>query len=272
MKIGTLRKLKAEYNHLSDPSLKNMVEYFLPIGSENIPLNNLIGQELDFHYTGNIYCIDTGKKIKKSYGQGHSWEAYVTLPECDQCIFQPELCHYAKGTCRDSKWGEEHCFKPHVIYLSLTSDLKVGITRRTQIPTRWIDQGAARAIILCEVKDRLTSGLIEVEIAKDLGDKTNWRNMLKNKYEERDLLAIKADVLNRYALLFEKYSVTFVPDHVYEFIYPVEVYPEKVSAINIYKNPHIKAKLLGVKGQYLIFDKGVINIRKYQGHEVQLDY
>lgn len=263
MKTGVLRKLKANHN--------DVVEYFLPLGEEDVSLNEFVGKKISLNFTGNIYCVDTGKKIKKSYGNGYSWESFVTLPECDQCIFQPELCHYSKGTCRDSEWGETHCMKPHVIYISLTSGLKVGITRKTQVPTRWVDQGAVKAIALCEVKDRLTSGIIEVEIAKELGDKTNWRNMLKNSYEEKDLLDVKKSVLDKYGELLKKHGAEISDDQVYTFNYPVEKYPEKVSTFKIDKNPKVEGTLMGIKGQYLIFDSGVINIRKYQGHEVQLE-
>ena len=264
MKIGKLKKLKTEK--------QDTVKYWLPFGDESILLNDLIGKQVSLNFTGNIYCIDTGKKIKKAYGQGYSWESFITLPECDQCIFQPELCHYSRGTCRDPKWGEQHCLKPHVVYLSLTSGVKVGITRKTQVPTRWMDQGAVKAIKICEVKDRLTSGKVEVEIAKDMADKTNWRNMLKNVYTDVDLLSIKASVLKKHEKLFSTHKVEISDDEVYEFNYPVEQYPEKVSSFNFDKKSEVSGKLMGIKGQYLIFDTGVINIRKYQGYEVNLEY
>lgn len=264
MKTGVLRKLKSEK--------KEVVEYKLPLSDELIELNSLVGKKITLEHTGRKFCIDTGKEIKKTYGQGYSWESYVTLPECDQCIVQPELCHYAKGTCRDPKWGEDHCLQPHVIYLSLTSNLKIGITRKVNVPSRWIDQGAVSAIKLCEVKDRLTSGKIESEIAKSMKDKTNWRNMLKNVYEDKDLLKEKKRVLKEHKDLFDKYQVDISDDEIYEFNYPVEVYPEKVSSFNFDKKPKIEATLMGVKGQYLIFDSGVINIRKFQGYEVELTY
>jgi len=264
MKSGVLRKLKADY--------KDVVQYKLPLSEELVSLNELIGKEIILTHTGRKFCIDTGKELKKTYGQGYSWESFITLPECDQCIVQPELCHYAKGTCRNSQWGEEHCLKPHVIYLSLTSNLKIGITRKTQVPTRWIDQGAVSAIKLCEVKDRLTSGKIEIEIAKSIGDKTNWRNMLKNVFEEKDLKNEKAQIIQKYGDLLQKYDAKIADDEIYHFNYPVENYPSKVTSFNFDKNPKITGKLMGIKGQYLIFDSGVINIRKFQGYEVELSY
>ncbi len=262
MKTGNIRKLKSNFG--------SSIEYFLPLSGEDIAINPLIGKQVRLNFTGKINCIHTGKMLKKAYGQGYSWESFITLPECDQCIIKPELCHYSKGTCRDSKWGEKHCMQPHVIYLSLTSGSKIGITRKTQVPTRWIDQGAVKAIKLCEVKNRLTSGLIEIEIAKEIGDKTNWRNMLKNIFPDTDLLELKKDILNKYSKLLEKYDAQVLDDEIYEFNYPVESYPEKVKSYNFDKNPTIDDKLIGVKGQYLIFENGVINMRKYQGYEVEL--
>jgi hypothetical protein len=149
MNKGVLRKIQVQHNE------DNTVQYSLNL-DESISLNSLVGSQVTLKHTGKIFCVDTGKKIKKSYGQGYSWESFMTLPECDTCIFKPELCHYKLGTCRDEKWGEAHCLQPHIIYISLTSGIKIGITRKTQVPTRWIDQGAVSAIRLCEVKDRLT--------------------------------------------------------------------------------------------------------------------
>ena len=263
MTIGSLSKLKSTHD--------NIVQYQLPVGDSLIDLNPYIGTHIKLEHTGSIFCVDTGKKIKKAYGQGYSWESFITLPECDTCIIKPELCHYKAGTCRDPKWGESHCLKPHVIYLSLTSNLKVGITRKTQVPTRWVDQGAVKAIKLLEVKDRLTSGKIEIEIAKTMGDKTNWRNMLKNVYEDMDLLAKKKEVIKQFADIIKKHEATVLDDELYEFNYPVEKYPEKVSSFNFDKNPIVEGVLMGIKGQYLIFDTGVINIRKFQGYEINFE-
>lgn len=261
MIIGNILKLKT--NNLQQ------VEYTLPIGDQNIHLNPLVGKNLKMRFTGTINCIATKKKIKKSYGQGYSFESFITLPECDECIFRPELCHFSSGTCRDEKWGLDHCFQPHVVYLANSSGLKVGITRRTQVPFRWMDQGASFAIPLCEVKDRKTSGLIEIELAKDFSDKTNWRKMLKNEQEEINLISIKKDILSKYSDLFQRFDVKILDEELYSFNYPVLEYPSKVTSYNLDKNPIIDDTLVGIKGQYLIFQKGVINIRKYQGYEIE---
>lgn len=274
MKTGRLLKLKTTHN--------DIVEYSLPLlGSDSrmntattseIKLNPLIGRNIKIQFDGNIFCLDTGKKIKKSYGQGYSWESFNTLASCDSCIFQPELCHFAQGTCREPKWGEENCFKPHIVYIANSSELKVGITRKTQVPTRWMDQGASYALPILEVRDRLTSGLIEIEIAKKFGDKTNWRKMLKGDVAEIDLMEKRELVLKEFAAIIEKFQATILEPNLYTFNYPVEEYPQKISSLSLLKKPIIEGKLLGIKGQYLILDSGVINIRKHQGYEVSLEY
>ena len=264
MKTGNLLKLKTQHTN-------NNVNYTLPLGDEFIELNPLVGKSISLKFDGIINCLDTGRVIKKSFGQGYSWESFITLPNCDQCIFKPELCHYSVGTCRDPAWGEEHCLKPHIIYLANSSELKVGITRETQVPTRWMDQGASFALPLLRVKDRHTSGLIEVEIGKKLGDKTNWRKMLKGDISEIDLPKIKKEVLKEFKGIIEKYEAEVLPDDLYEFNYPVDKYPEKVTTLSFDKTPHIEGVLKGIKGQYLIFDHGVLNIRKHQGYKISFE-
>tara|TARA_B100001971_G_scaffold215190_1_gene259658 strand:- start:87835 stop:88644 length:810 start_codon:yes stop_codon:yes gene_type:complete len=269
MIVGTLKKLKT--NHSKD----NTVQYTLPLGGESateVELNSLIGKSITLKHTGNKFCIETGKKVKQLYHQGYSWESFITLPECDKCIFQPELCHFSHGTCRDEKWGEDNCFQPHIVYIAQSSDVKVGITRKKNVPHRWMDQGAFKAIPILEVKDRKTSGLIEIEIAKELGDKTNWRKMLKNDLEDVDLLKVREKVLKKFSKVIEQNQANVLDVKEYEFSYPVEKYPSKVSSLNFEKTPEITGKLVGIKGQYFIFEHGVINIRRHQGYEIEFTY
>lgn len=262
MTTGTIRKLRSEH--------KNIIEYRLPLSEEEVLLNPYIGKKITLEFTGNKYCIASGRKVKQTYGQGYAWEEFVTLPECDQCIVRPELCHFHKGTCRDPEWGEKRCFAPHVVYLSVTNDLKVGITRQTQVPTRWIDQGATKAIKICEVKDRKTSGEIEVKLAKELKDKTHWIKMLKGESVDVDLVAKKKEVLKKFDDIFSRYSAKVLDDEVYEFNFPIEGTPDKIKQLNFDKTPTIEGVLLGIKGQYLLFEQGVLNIRKHQGFEITL--
>ncbi|MCF6436062.1 MULTISPECIES: DUF2797 domain-containing protein [Pseudoalteromonas] len=264
---GTLSKLKAQ---LTQP-----IQYQLPIGDERVNLNDYIGKQLTLTHTGNIYCCNCGKKTKKSYSQGHCFVCMKKLASCDMCIMKPETCHFDQGTCREPQWGEENCMIPHYVYLANTSGLKVGITRHTQIPTRWIDQGATQALPIFKVQTRLQSGLVEVALAEFIADKTNWRNMLKGVSNEVDLKATAQELipqiqskLDELAELFGATAIERLDEEVVDLSFPVEQFPSKITSFNFDKNPEVTGTLLGIKGQYLIFDTGVINIRKFTAYEV----
>ena len=272
MKItGHLRKMET--------SLESPVQYHLPLDDERILLNDYIGQLISLTYTGEIHCIECGRRTNKSYSQGFCYPCCQSLPQCDICIMKPELCHYDKGTCRDPAWGEQFCMQDHYVYLANSSGIKVGITRGTQIPTRWIDQGASQALPVFKVSTRLTSGKVEIAMKKHVSDRTDWRKMLKGKPESVDLLAkrdelvsaIDADLKNIIAQMGES-SVTVIDDQdVVELEYPVNTYPEKVKSFNFDKTPTISGVLQGIKGQYLILDTGVLNIRKFAGYKVTFE-
>lgn len=271
MLSGNLEKMKA--------TLGETVEYSLPVGEELLALNPLIGKSLTLTTDGTINCIACGRKTKKSYSQGHCYPCSQKLASCDLCIMKPETCHYDKGTCREPEWGEEHCMQPHFVYLSNTSGVKVGITRQTQIPTRWIDQGATQALPIFKVQTRFQSGLVEVMCKSHVADRTDWRRMLKGDGDSLDLKTIRdelldlcAEELDGFRKRFGEEALQALPDaEVVELRYPVEEYPQKVSALNLDKTPSIEATLQGIKGQYLIFDKGVLNVRKYTGYKVSVE-
>ena len=201
------------------------------------------------------------------------------LASCDMCIMKPETCHHAAGTCKEPQWGEENCMIPHYVYLANTSGLKVGITRHTQVPTRWIDQGATQALPIFKVQTRLQSGLVEVALAEFIADKTNWRTMLKGPGDAIDLKAAAAELipqikpkLDELAQLFGATAIEVLNEEVVDLAYPVNQYPKKLTSFNFDKDPNISAVLLGIKGQYLIFDTGVINIRKFTSYEVSVSF
>lgn len=164
---------------------------------DDIKFNDFIGKSIKIEFLGEINCVSCGAKTKKSYSQGHCFMCMRRLPECDICIVKPELCHYAEGTCRDSSWGEENCLKTHIVYLSNTGNMKVGITKIKNVPSRWIDQGAAYALPIFAVENRLLSGLVEVAIKENIADKTNWRKMLQGEPENLDLLAMRDELLEK---------------------------------------------------------------------------
>lgn len=266
MERGHLLKLRTE---LTTPVSYQLI--LVENGTEKaFPLNQFIGNEITLKHTGKIYDIHDGELIKKSYGQGFSYKNFISLAQCDTCIVKPELCHFDKGTCREPEWAKKHCFIPHIIYLSRTSGIKVGITRNTQVPTRWIDQGASEALPILEVSDRKTSGLLEVEIAKIIPDKTNWRKMLKGETSEGPgLEEYKEMIFDQIAELLDIYDATEIEEDIVSIEYPVEKVPEKINSFNFDKDPEVKGTLQGIKGQYFIFDHGVINIRKFQGYEIE---
>ncbi|NOZ52479.1 MAG: DUF2797 domain-containing protein [Gammaproteobacteria bacterium] len=267
---GHLRKMTAE--------LTSPVAYYLPLDDERVPLASVIGKSLRLSYTGAINCIACGRKTNKSFSQGYCFPCMRSLAECDSCIVRPEQCHFDKGTCRDEQWGLAHCMQDHIVYLANSSGVKVGITRHTQVPTRWIDQGATQALPIFRVKDRYTSGLLEVILKNHVADKTDWRKMLKGQNHTVDLVS-KRDALvtqcdQQIAALASRRgdgSVDFLSNEPVVMIdFPVNEYPLKITSLNFDKQPDLGGVLLGIKGQYLIFDVGVLNIRKFAGYEVEL--
>ncbi len=267
---GNLRKMITDH--------QSPVQYTLPIGDERIVMNELIGKQLTLKFDGLINCVHCDKKTNKSFNQGYCFPCFRQLAQCDRCIMSPELCHYDQGTCREPEWGDKHCMTPHVIYFANSSVIKVGITRGTQVPTRWMDQGAIQALPIIEVDTRYHSGLIEVILKQHMADRTNWRKMLKNEVEPTDLSVFAKDILKTVEkdladLRQQGFDFRLLDGvETYEFEYPVLQYPTKVSSLSFDKKPEITGELHGIKGQYLIFDVGVLNIRKFGGYSVELAY
>ncbi|AWB67019.1 DUF2797 domain-containing protein [Saccharobesus litoralis] len=269
--LGTIKKLTAQLDCNT-----HKITYQLPLSDDAIELNPLIGQPIKMRYTGEIFCCHCGRKTKKSFSQGHCYPCMQKLASCDMCIMKPETCHYEQGTCREPEWGQANCMIPHYVYLSNTSGLKVGITRHTQIPTRWIDQGATQALPIFQVKTRQLSGLVEVELAKFIADKTNWRAMLKGLNPQIDLkqaaTELKPQIQQKLTELLSVYGSDAIEElnaDVVDLDFPVEQYPSKVTSFNFDKNPEVSGILQGIKGQYLILDTGVINMRKFTSYQIE---
>ncbi len=254
------------------------VEYSLPIGDTLIPMNQYLGKKMRIVYKGEIRCSYCQRKTKKSFNQGFCYPCFQKLARCDRCIMSPELCHYHQGTCREPEWADAHCMQPHVVYLANSTGLKVGITRRTQMPTRWIDQGAIQALPIASVSSRRMSGLLEDLMKQWVADKTNWRKLLKHEVTKTDLPAerdrLYQEVKQPLAELMRD-----VPDErvdwllgekVWEFEYPSLHWPEKAKTYNLDKTPEIEDVLIGIKGQYLLFETASLNVRKYSAYDVTL--
>ncbi|MFY9961239.1 DUF2797 domain-containing protein [Pseudomonas sp.] len=266
---GSISKMSARLD-------ASVVQYAFRLGEQEVPVNPLIGKTLRLEYLGAIHCSHCGRKTKTSFSQGYCYPCMTKLAQCDVCIMAPEKCHYDQGTCREPSWGEQFCMTDHVVYLANSSGIKVGITRATQLPTRWLDQGASQALPIVRVATRQQSGLVEDLFRSQVADRTNWRALLKGDAEAVDLLAVRdqlfdscAEGLTALQARFGLQAVQPLSDGVVlEIRYPVEAYPSKIVSFNLDKNPVAEGTLLGIKGQYLIFDTGVINIRKYTAYQL----
>ena len=255
---GNIRKMRVEN--------KSPIQYSIVLSDKNIPINEHIGSIIELKWNGIINCVKCGNRTQKSFFQGFCYPCFMNAPESSECILKPELCKAHEGVSRDMEWAEEHCLSDHYVYLSLTSGIKVGVTRHTQIPTRWIDQGAVKALKIAKTPNRYLAGVIEVVLKDFVSDRTAWQRMLKNEvlldtdlYEYRKKLKCQLNnELGQYILNDEKEI---------SIEYPINQYPNKIKSINLDKLKEFRGTLTGVKGQYLyINNENVINMRKYSGY------
>ena len=259
--------MKAEGNLLKMSTRHpERVDYYLNIGDEQVYVNDLIGHQLTVAWEHQINCIRCGRKTSKSFFQGYCYPCFLKAPETAPCIVHPEQCQAHEGIARDMEWSKTHCLIDHYVYLAVSSGLKVGVTRHTQIPTRWIDQGAHRAIKLAKTPNRHLAGLIEVDLKQHLADKTNWQQMLKGQVKrEVDLKEEKARASELLSSDLQQYLID--DDAVTTITYPLEEHPAKVKSLSFDKEDEYTGRLAGIKGQYLIFEDGrVFNVRKHNGY------
>ncbi len=253
-----------------ETQLAQEVLYWLPLGDERVLMNQYIGEIISLRYENQINCVVCGRITAKSFAQGLCFSCFSTSPENAECIIRPELCKGHLGEGRDPEWELTHHVKPHFVYLAASSDIKVGVTRDSQVPTRWIDQGADAAILFAQTPNRYLAGVIEVTLKNYLTDKTDWRKMLRGEKTDKNIIDIKQslkqylpDELKQY--IIEENSITSIN-------YPVLSLPEKVTSIGFEKLSQIDGVLNGIKGQYLIFDNNnVINIRAHGGYKITLE-
>ena len=245
------------------------IQYYLNMENEDVNMNDLIGKYLQISFKG-YQCLNCSLD-KPIFRQGHCYDCFYALPQTADWIMRPELSTAHLGIeDRDLAYEEQVQLKPHIVYLALSSDVKVGVTRKAQVPTRWIDQGANEALEIIEAPNRYLAGIAEVSLKSQVSDKTNWRKMLKNDVPEIDLNEVKSKIIQ------------YVPNEVKEYIkpdgteslklkFPIAVYPEKVKSLNLSKTPIFEGKLSGIKGQYLIFsDDTVFNVRSNEGTIINL--
>lgn len=231
-----------------------------------------VGAEMRLRFLGEIRCTLCGRATKSTFGDGYCFPCSQTRAEADLCIVRPELCHHghADHPCRDEDFARTQCFQPHVLYVSLTSGLKVGITRQANVPSRWLDQGAVAAAPVAMLPDRRTVGLLEKRLSDEgFADRTHWTRMLKGDPDPEELAPYASLVAAR----LESWGVAVLPAAAREarrFRYPVATWPRKVASLGFDKTPEIAGTLQGIKGQYLLFEAGVLNLRKHAGYRVEV--
>ena len=268
---GNLRKMDAFVDE------QGVVSYSMRGANvlEKLPswsLSGCLGRTVRIRFDGDIHCVATGKKVKKTYGEGLSYDAFVTSPLACPSILRPELSRIHEGVAlRDEEWEREHHLKPHIVYVSLTSHLKVGVTRSTNLPSRWVDQGAVGAVVVAHAPYRQLAGEMEVALKGVLSDKTNWRAMLQHVVmDEGALVEAKESCLKELGVAYESFFE--LDDNVTSLRYPVLEYPEKVKSVKLDKEPQIEGTLTGIKGQYWLFEDGrVWNVRSHSGYRIRLE-
>jgi len=258
---GQLRKMITENG--------TPVHYYLNLKDDYLDINQQIGKKIRIYHDHNE-CLNCGLD-KEIYRMGYCKSCFFLVPEANENIIRPELSKAHLGIAeRDLEWEMAFQLQPHIVYLAVSSDLKVGVTREKQIPTRWIDQGASSAVILARTDNRYEAGMIEVALKEHVADKTSYQKMLKNDVPDIDLIQQKE--LLRIFLPTEQ-SGFYVPDEtIYTFQYPVLNYPQKIKSLSLLKQKAFEGTLSGIKGQYWIFEDGTVwNVRGHEGFYVKIE-
>lgn len=258
---GVLKKMITENSET--------IQYYLDMRSDFLNMNQLINKNITISFVG-YECLNCHLD-KKIYRQGFCKSCFFDIPQAADWIMKPELSKAHLGEeDRDLAYEKRVQLQPHIVYLANSSNVKVGVTRKQQVPTRWIDQGAHEAIEIVEVPNRYLAGITEVALKEHVADKTNWRKMLKNDIEDEDLVKWRDRLKD------------FIPDEAKEYFienntetnlnFPVDKYPEKPKSLNIEKEKSYSGKLVGIKGQYFIFDdETVFNVRSNEGLVVSIE-
>ncbi len=257
---GVLQKMQTER---AEP-----IQYYLDMSSDFLNVNQLIGKEIEIDFV--LYQCMGCNKDKKIFRQGHCYDCFYKLPQTADWIMHPELSKAHLGIAdRDLEYEKQVQLKPHIVYLANSSNIKVGVTRKSQIPTRWIDQGAHEALEILEVPNRYLAGIAEVALKEFVADKTNWRKMLTNTGVDANLILWR-DKLKKH--LPKETRAYFIENNKETHLqFPVADYPAKIKSLSLEKTPNFKGKLTGVKGQYLLFEGGtVFNVRNHEGYVVNL--
>ena len=259
---GVLTKMQTEAG--------SPIQYYLVFDTSFLNMNQLLGRDMELNFMG-FKCLNCGKN-KKIYRMGFCYDCFYSTPAAGDWIMSPELSTAHLGIAdRDLEYEKKVQLQPHIVYLASSSDIKVGVTRKSQVPTRWIDQGASQAMPLVEVPNRYLAGITEVALKSHIGDKINWKKMLLNNIAPIDLAEKRIEMQQWLPEEVQPYFET-TKEHLYTLEYPVLEYPKSIASLNLTKTPTYSGKLIGVKGQYLMFADGtVFNVRSYEGFVVEIN-
>lgn len=257
---GVLTKMRTE--------ITGKVQYYLIFENDFINMNQILGKTLSINFL-RFQCLNCGLQ-KKIFRQGYCYDCFTSIPQAGDWVISPELSKaHLDIADRDLDFEKSVQLQPHVVYLANSSDVKVGVTRKTQIPTRWIDQGAHEAIEIVEVPNRYLAGITEVALKSHVSDKTNWRKMLTNEVLDLDLAEIRENLKQYIPEEARDYYLESNKETEIEF--PVLEFPKKIKTLNLSKTPFYEGVLKGIKGQYLLFEDGtVFNVRGHEGYVVEL--
>ncbi len=257
---GVLTKMQTEFT--------NPIQYYLVFENDFLNLNQALDKKIKIKFVG-YQCLSCGLNLQ-IFRQGFCRDCFYKIPQAGDWIMNPELSKaHLDIEDRDLDYEKKVQLQPHVVYLANSSNVKVGVTRKNQIPTRWIDQGAHEAIEIVEVPNRYLAGITEIALKDHVSDKTNWRKMLTNDVLDLNLVEIR-DSLKQYIPeeAQEYYLASNAETNIH---FPVLQYPQKLTTLNLEKTPQYEGVLKGIKGQYLLFENDVVfNVRSSEGYVVEL--
>lgn len=257
---GVLRKMQTE--------MASPIQYYMVFENDFLNVNQVLDKTLKIDLIKH-QCLNCGND-RPIFRQGFCKSCFFEIPSAGDWIMRPELstAHLGKAD-RDLEYEKRVQLQPHIVYLANSSNIKVGVTRKTQVPTRWIDQGAHEAIEIVEVPNRYLAGVTEVALKYHVADKTNWRKMLTNTVSNENLVEWREKL--KQFIPSEAIEYYIENNHETHLEFPVLQHPEKVKSLNLTKTPNFEGVLKGIKGQYLIFsDDTVFNVRGNEGCFVQL--
>jgi len=244
------------------------IAYSLRVGDESLSLNSVLGRGLEVQFLGRISCRHCQTPTARSYGGGYCYHCFKTLARCDLCVVSPDRCHYHAGTCREPEWGRSFCMQPHLVYLANSSAAKVGITGAGNAVTRWADQGAVQGLVIMSADTRQAAGLAEVRLAKLVGDRTDWRVLVSRDAPAVDLTALRDRLRDEVEGL--PVGTSWQERQPEGLSYPLLRYPRKPVALRLDERPAVRGNLVGVKGQYLLFEHGAFNVRHHEAYHVRV--